>query len=131
MFSRSMSRLVISLTTAWTRWSAKTVLIAAWCFLKPLSTNSLNFGDGGRFAEPAGAALGLHGDDGQVGLRRRVEGLLDGVGGHGPVVVLDHDLVHPAALGGGRDDLGQPGIVAGETAELDLAGLSSAFQTPP
>ncbi len=44
MFSRSWSRLVISLTTACIRWSAKMVLMAACSFLKPLSTNSLNLG---------------------------------------------------------------------------------------
>ena len=44
MFSRSWSRLVISLTTTWIRSSAKTVLIAACSFLKPLSHELVELG---------------------------------------------------------------------------------------
>ena len=76
------------------------------------------------FSEVARATLGLHGDDGEVGLGGRVQGAADGVGAHGPVVVLDHDLVDPAAFGGGGDDLGKAGVVAREAAELDLARIS-------
>ena len=69
------------------------------CFLKPLSMNSLNFGAIVAFPEADRAPLGLHRDDGQVGLGRRVEGAVRTASvRHGPVVVLDHDLVDPAAL---------------------------------
>ncbi len=80
------------------------------------------------FPEVACAALGLHGDDGEVGLGGRVEGAADGIGAHGSVVVLDHDLVDPAAFGGGGDDFGKAGVVAREAAELDLAEFLQFFE---
>ena len=81
----------------------------------------LELGGVAAFFEAAGAALGFHGDDGEVGLGGGVQGAADRVGAHGAVVVLDHDLVDPAAFGGGGDDFGEPAIVAGEAAELDLS----------
>ena len=85
--------------------------------------NSLNLGDVVGLLELPGTPLGLHRDDAEVGLRGRVDGAADVVDVHGPVVELDHDLVEPAARGGGLDDLGEPAVVAAQAAEADLARL--------
>ena len=42
---------------------------------------------------------------------------------HRPVVVLDHDLVDPATLGGRGDDLRESLVVAAQAAEADLTHL--------
>ena len=56
----------------------------------------------------------------RLALAAASRGAADGVGAHGAVVVLDHDLVDPATLGGGGDDFGESAVVAAQPAELDL-----------
>jgi hypothetical protein len=81
--------------------------------------------------EVARAALGLHGDEAEIGAGRLVDGALEGVVVDVAEVVLEHHLVDPADLGGGLQDLREHRVVATQAGEADLAGLLQPLEGGP